>query len=61
MPVSQKPWAKEVREQHRRVCQWEPWGRDKGKPDPAGEWAEDPADDQWDREQDQEDKDALKD
>ena len=47
MPVSSEKWAKEIREQHRRVCQWEPWQRDKGRPDPASEWAEDPGDDDW--------------
>ena len=61
MPVSSEKWAKEIREQHRRVCQWDPWQRDKGRPDPAAEFPEDPGDDDWDLlDEPQEVKDALK-
>ena len=48
MPVSTEKWAVEIRDRHRRAAAWEPWGRDRGTPDPSGEGAGDAADDDWD-------------
>ena len=62
MPVSQQPWAVAVRERMRRVSQWEPWGRDRKRPDPCAAEAGEEHPDQWDLEDEpQEVLDALKD